>query len=105
MINESRVEAAVEFIRDNAPRLGDLVGLCKKLEHERKVVRAQQILESEKGTVSDREADAESSPEYKSIIEDYGNAWAEKTVLETQMKAAELTIDVWRSQNKTRSNV
>jgi nitrogenase subunit NifH len=103
MISEQRVEAAVEFIRDHAEQIGTLIGHVKGLEHQRKVVRGIQFLESEKKTVADREADAESSPEYKAIVEDIENAWSEAETLKTKMRAAELTIEVWRSQNSSRN--
>ena len=99
MIHENRVEKAVEFIRDNAERLGELVGHVKGLEQQRKVVHGQAFLEAE-GTVAEREAKAFSSAEFKITAEEIENAWAEKTTLETQLRAAELTIEVWRSQNK-----
>ena len=97
MISEERVEAAVEFIRDHANRLGYLIGHAKALEYQLKVVEAQNYLDAT-GTIEARRSKARSSPEYKAIIEEIENAWAEKATLETKLKAAELTIDVWRSQ-------
>ena len=97
MISESRVEKAVEFYRDNAERYGQLVGLCKALEQQRKVAHGQAFLYAQ-GTVAERTAQAESSPAFKQVVEDIENAWAEKTTLEAQLRAAEMTIDVWRSQ-------
>lgn len=99
MISEERAEKAVEFIRDHAKKYGYLVGLCKYLEHLRRVKRGEAFIEAD-GTVAEREARAESSEIYKSVIEDYRNAWADKTTLETELSAAEHTIEVWRSQNK-----
>ena len=103
MISEERVERAVEFYRDNADRYGQLVGLCKALEQKRKVVHGQERLLAKGGTVAEREATSYSSPEYRRLVEDIQNAWADKTVLETQMTAAEHTIDVWRSQNSSKN--
>jgi hypothetical protein len=97
MISEERVEKAVEFIRDHADQLGNLVGVCKGLEQRRKVVHGQNFLEAS-GTVAEREAKAYSSDGFMEITEEIENAWAEKTTVETKIRAAELTIDVWRSQ-------
>ena len=102
MISESRVEKAVEFYRDHAERYGQLVGLCKALEQKRKVVHGQAFLGAQ-GTVAEREARAYSSVEYRSIVEDIENSWADKTELESKLKAAEMTIDVWRSQNSSKN--
>ena len=99
-VSFKRADAAVQFVRDNAEKYGSLVGAVKGLEHQRKIVRAMQVLESEKKTVADREADAESSPDYKSVVKEIQDTWAEKATLETLMKAAEMTFDLYRSSNK-----
>lgn len=98
MISEHRAEKAVEFIRDHADELGVLIGRCKALEHQRKTVYAQQFLMAEASTVAEREAKANASQAVAQVIEDIENAWADKDTLATKLKAAELTIDVWRSQ-------
>jgi hypothetical protein len=124
MISEERVEAAVAFIRDNAERLGELIGHCKGVEYQAKVIKAQNYLDATgghckgveyqakvikaqnyldaTGTIQARESEALASPEYKSIVEEIENAWAEKSTLETKLKAAELTITVWSCQNASR---
>ena len=93
-------DRAVAFTRDNSEEYGRLVGACKGLEHKRKVIRAQEMLKSEAKTVTLKEAEAESSDEYIKVIEEIENTWAEKTTLETLMKAAEMTFDLYRSSNK-----
>jgi hypothetical protein len=97
MISEERAERAVEFIRDHADQLGELLGYCKSLEQRRKVVFGTEFLEAE-GTVAEREARAHASDAFLSVVKEIENAWAEKTTVETKLRAAELTIDVWRSQ-------
>lgn len=99
MISEARVEAAVCFIRDNAEQLGALVGHSRALEYQLKVIEAEKYLEST-GTIEARKAEARSSSEYRAIIDEIEDAWAERTTLETKIRAAELTIETWRSQNK-----
>ena len=100
-----RATAAVEFTRDHSELYGRLVGRCKGLEHQRKVIKAQEILASEAKTVAEREAEAESSAAYLKIVEDIENAWADKTTLETRLKAAEMTFDLYRSSNKWGTNI
>ena len=97
MISEERVEKAVEFIRDHADNLGELVGICKALEQKRKIVHGHEFLNAE-GTVAEREARAYTSDSLRELVGQIQNAWADKATLETQIRAAELTIDVWRSQ-------
>lgn len=98
MITEERAERAAEFIRDNAERYGELTGKCKSLEQKRKVVFGAAFLESS-GTVAEREAKAHTSKSFQGVTEEIENSWADKTTLETQLKAAELTIELWRSMN------
>ena len=97
MISEDRAEKAVEFIRDHADELGNLIGICKGLEQRRKIVHGHQFLDAT-GTVAEREANAYASGQFKELTDQIQNAWADKSTLETKLKAAELTIDVWRSQ-------
>ena len=105
MISEDRVERAVEFIRDNAERYGQLVGLCKSLEYRRKQARAMQFLEADAKTVAEKDAIADSSKAVSLLTEEIENAFADRESLATHIRAAELTIDVWRSQNKNRPNI
>jgi hypothetical protein len=100
MISESRAEKAVEFIRDHAEQIGQLLGQCKALDHKRKIVRGQAFLEVETGSVAEREAKAETSEEYSAVVQEIQNTWAEWKTLETRLRAAELTYEAWRSQNK-----
>ncbi len=99
MILFERAEKAAEFIRDHAEQYGHLIGLCKSLEHQRKVVFGQAFLEAVGKNVAEREAKAHISSEFKHIVEDIENAWAEKETIATQIKAAELTIELYRSGN------
>jgi len=70
------------------------------LENKRKVIRAYGLLNSKKPTVAERQAESETTDEYKKIIDDIENAWAEKTTLETYLKAAEMTFELYRSSNR-----
>ena len=47
MITFDRAEKAAEFIRDHAEEYGHHIGLCKSLEHQRKVVFGQAFLEAQ----------------------------------------------------------
>jgi hypothetical protein len=102
MISEEAVEAAVRFFEHHADDLGKLIGHCKGLEHQVKIVFGQALLEAKKNTpkatVPELEARARNSAEYKAIVEDVEDAWADRVTLETKLKAKELGIEVWRSQ-------
>lgn len=97
MISEERAEKAVEFIRDHADEVGALYGRCKALDERKKVVKGQVFLAAE-GTVAEREASSHASDAYRAIVEEIENAWADYKAKELRLKAAELTIEIWRSQ-------
>lgn len=104
MIDESRAEKAVEYIRDIADEYAEARSLSKYLDHKRRVIRATEFSEAT-GTVAEREAIAESSEEYRKCLEDYRDAVYKEAEIATRIKAAELTVELWRSQNKGRSNI
>ena len=97
MITDARAEAACEFIRDHAQQMGELSGKVKTAEHMIKVMRAVAFSEAE-GTVAEREAIGYKTPEVRGIIEQYRNDVAELETLRTRIKAAEMTFEVWRTQ-------
>ncbi len=99
-IGTKRAELAVEFIGNHAKRCGQLTGLCKKLEHERKVVHAEAALASTLSTVAERDAAAYASQQFGELLEEIENAWADKVTLELQIEAAKYTVSVWQSKNK-----
>ena len=98
MISDDRAEKAVEFFRDNACDLAAARAKAKYLDHKRKVIRSISFADRS-GTIAEREAWAESSEEYIAILEEYRAAVYEAERLSTLLKGAELTIEVWRTQN------
>jgi len=98
MITEEEVESAVRFYGTNAVKLGTLAADVDRLDHKRKIIRAELFNEAS-GTVAERSARAESSPEYAAVIEERYEAMRDLHTLRTQLKHAELRIDVWRSEN------
>lgn len=106
MINENRVEAAVNFHRDNAERHGQLKGAVSFYEYKFKRAKAAAFLEAS-GTVAEREAKALLTDAVKDAAQDLRDMIAEETELRDKLKAADLTIEVWRSQNanQRRGNV
>ena len=101
MISEERAEKAVEYLRDTADEYGQLCGQVELYAHNIKVYKGMAFLLSTEGTVAEREATAWLDPKVRDAIKDHSNAVAQKQTLSTKRKAAELTIDVWRSQNST----
>ena len=100
LITFDRAEKAAEYIRDHSKLFGELVGHCKSLEHQRKVVKGQEFLKAE-GTVAMREATADASSAFRSVVEDIENAWAEKTEIETMLEYSRIITDLYRTTAAT----
>jgi hypothetical protein len=99
-ITFERAEKAAEYIRDHSKTYGELVGHCKSLEHQRKVVKGQEFLKTQ-GTVAEREARADDSAAFRSVVEDIENAWAEKTEIETMLEYSRIICDLYRTTEAT----
>jgi hypothetical protein len=97
VINDTRAEAAAEFIRDNAKRHGQLKGAALFAEYKIKRARSVAFLEAE-GTVAEREAKAWMAEEVRLASEEHRDATADEIMLRDQIEAANLTFEVWRTQ-------
>ena len=106
MITDSKVEEAIGVIAKNADLIGQLRGQKAMLEHRIKIERGQRFLESQ-GTVAERESLAWTDPTVYRLCEEYRDCVTEIETLATKFKAAEATIDVYRTQaaNSRRGNI
>ena len=98
MITEDKVESALEYLRDSAKQYGEICGLVELKAHNIKIYRSMAFLEAT-GTVAEREAIAWVNPQVKAAVTEHAEAVAEKNTIYTTRKAAELTCEIWRSQN------
>ncbi|MEM6817224.1 MAG: hypothetical protein AAF578_00400 [Pseudomonadota bacterium] len=98
MITDERVEKALEFIRDNAGAIGLAVAKCKHLEQKRKTVKGVEFHKAE-GTMAEREQAAYASDAFKEVSQEIEHAWYDAETLRTRLRAAELTIEIWRTQS------
>lgn len=101
MISEDRVEKALEFIRDKSGELGQWKAAIESSKHRAKVLESESFLSS-KGkadTVSEREHLSRIDSSAQEAWQEHHDAIREYHILLTRVKAAELTIEIWRSQN------
>ena len=101
MISEARTEKAVEFLRDTAEKYGQARGYVSYCEGNLRRVKALEMA-GKAGGLGDREAAAYASPAYCTALEALQNAVCEAETIKAQREAAELTIEVWRSQNSSK---
>lgn len=97
MIKEATVEKAVDFLRDTATPYGKARGHAAFADANMRRVKALQMV-GRPGSAADREATAYASAEYLAALEQLENAVAESETLRARRDAAEMTIEVWRSQ-------
>lgn len=101
MITEQEVEKAAEFIRDNAKVIAESKGNRIYLEQFRKSQKALLMNECEEDKISAKEMYAYSHVEYLANIEALGDAVQEEERLRWLMVAAQVKIEIWRSQQAT----
>lgn len=101
MIDEDRVEGAVEYLRDTAKQYGQARGRASYMEANLRRVKSLEMV-GKTGGVGEREAAAYASDAYKAAMEDLENAVAEMETIKALREAANMTIETWRSQNSTR---
>ena len=97
-ITDREVEKALDFIRDNAALIGQLKGNKEYIAYRIKIERAERYLDAE-GTINERESIAWTDPSVARLCEEYRDCLTELHTIETLFKAAELKIEVWRTQN------
>jgi len=101
MIDEKRVEGAVEYLRDTAQDYGKARGRASYMEANLRRVKSLEMI-SKPGGVGEREAAAYASEAYKAAMEQMENAVADVETIRAMREAASYTIEVWRSQSSAR---
>ena len=98
MITDAQVEAANDFIRDNAGHLAEAKANRIYLEQFRKSKKAMLVSEVS-GTVQEREAHAYAHKDYLELLHGLREAVEVEEKLRWQMTAAQTKIEIWRTQS------
>ena len=101
MVTEEDAEKANDFIRDHADELGAAKAARVYLEDFRKSKKAL-LFAKKSGTVAERENYAYAHAEYQELILGLKQAVQAEEALRWKMKAAELKIDLYRTQESSR---
>jgi len=106
-LTDEEIEKAVHYLASSAKQYADEKALMKWLEYSRKVVRAQEVLRATGKTISENNTRGEASQSYQDILMEYKEAIAAFTLTESYRKAAEIKIELFRSQEASnrRGNV
>jgi hypothetical protein len=97
MITDQQAEAAIDYIKNHAAKIGQLRGQKGFLEHAIKIDKAQKFIIST-GTGAQREALAQASDEVRQRVEEWKDCVTELSTIETYIEAARLTFETWRTQ-------
>ena len=101
MIKDEQVEHALFFIRDHAKKAGQLAGAVKEAESRRKSAMAIAFLQAT-GTVAERDARSRTDSAVVVAYHDYCESIAEYEQLKLEIRACEMLIEVWRTENSNR---
>lgn len=96
-IEDQSIQRALDWLRDNAQAIADAKGERTYCHEKRKSLKAILFNEAE-GTIADRENFAYSHEIYLEHLEKYKAAVIEDEKFRIMVKAAEIKIDVWRTQ-------
>lgn len=97
MITEKQAEAANDFIRDNASKYGRAKAERIQLQEFRKSKKAL-LMNQKTGPQHERESFAYAHKEYIKILDAIKIAVETEEAIRWQMKAAELKIEMYRTQ-------
>jgi len=97
MIEEINVDKSLDFIRDNAEKLAEAKATRIYLEQFRKSKKAL-LMNDVEGAEHIRSSHAYSDEGYLLLLENYRDAVREEEYLKWMMTAAQLKIDVYRTQ-------
>ena len=99
MIDELSVEAALDFLRDNAATIGKAKERTVSAGHMLKHVEALEFKKSDGKSVEAKKADARTSERYLEAITEDAVAAGEYERLKALREAAALKIESWQTQS------
>ena len=91
-------ETALAYLGKTNDEYGAYKARHQALDKHRKTMRFQCFINAE-GSVSERNAIAETHPDYVKSVDDWENAMADFYILDAKRKTSELAIEIYRSQN------
>ena len=104
MITDETVEAAVEFIKNNASHYAKAKGERVYLDQFRKTKKALLMAECEEKTQAAKETYAYAHFDYEQILKGLREAVVNEETLKWKMIAAQTKVEIWRTQQATNRN-
>lgn len=101
-MNEIDLEKTIHAMRQAAPMLAEAKANRVYLEQYRKSLKAILFSEAPDGTIADKENYAYAHPKYLEVLDGLREAVKEEEELKWRMAAAQLKVEVWRTQRADR---
>lgn len=98
IVNETSVERALEWLRDNAVELGERKREAVRADHMLKVERALAMKHSSENSAAAQEREALASESYLAAVNRAAEAAGQYETMRALREAAALKIEVWRSE-------
>ena len=89
--------AAISFIYEKAPEYAKAKGELAQLENFKHSLKAIKMAQADGASISAKEMEALRSPEYQELCQAIGSATEQVEKLKWQLTAAQLKIEVWRT--------
>ena len=96
---------AIDFIFKTAPAYAKAKGNLAQFEAFKHSLKAIEMSKSSASTIGGKEMDAYSSQAYQELCEAIGLATEEAEALRWQLIAAQLRVEIWRSQEASNRNI
>lgn len=97
IVTDEDLSKALDWLRDNAPMIGDAKGRLVAAGHMLKHVEALEYMKAE-GSAETRKSVARASQRYLEAIYEEAAAAAEFETMRARREAAALKIESWRSE-------
>lgn len=101
IVEDGKIHEVLIYRAKTDEPYGLIKGRIEGTKHRIKATLAAIAIKS-KSSASAAKIEAEASPEYLKLIEEYQNDCMDKEVMEAKRKTAELLITVWQTQNANR---
>lgn len=100
--SEKRVTQALTYLAQTDESAANAKALVEGLSEQRKSLKAMLMLESDRKTVGEREAEAYAHERYQQCIQEYQNSVADSEILKNKRLTEALIVEVWRTEQANR---
>ncbi len=102
MITDADAEKALHWLAQTDAEYGRLSAQVEAMDYRRKLVRAEALITADGKSAEQRQAQAESTPDYKTACREHVKAIQQWRARQAQRQTWALTIEMWRTQAASR---